>query len=79
MVIFLDTLGHTVNCKRVQRLMREMGLAGMASDPTPAGHTLSTKSTPTELAAELGTGNPFFRLPTGHPESNLYDKRDRID
>jgi len=33
MVVFLDTLGHTVNRKRVQRLMREMGLAGMAPGP----------------------------------------------
>ena len=33
MVIFLNTLGHSVNRKRVQRLMREMGLAGMAPGP----------------------------------------------
>ena len=33
MVIFLNTLGYTVNRKRVQRLMREMGLAGMAPGP----------------------------------------------
>lgn len=30
MVVFLKTAGHTVNRKRVQSLMREMGLAGMA-------------------------------------------------
>ena len=30
MVIFLEGKGHTVNRKRVQRLMRRMGLAGMA-------------------------------------------------
>ena len=33
MVIFLKTVGHTVNRKRVQRLMRAMGLAGMAPGP----------------------------------------------
>ena len=33
MVIYLDTAGHSVNRKRVQRLMRQMGLAGMAPGP----------------------------------------------
>jgi len=33
MVVFLLTVGHTVNRKRVQRLMRRMGLAGMAPGP----------------------------------------------
>ena len=33
MVVFLQTLGHIVNRKRVQRLMRLMGLAGMAPGP----------------------------------------------
>jgi len=33
MVIFLKTAGHTVNRKRVQRLMRAMGLSGMSPDP----------------------------------------------
>ena len=33
MVIFLDTAGHVVNRKRVQRLMRRRGLAGMAPGP----------------------------------------------
>jgi len=33
MVVFLSTVGHLVNRKRVQRLMREMGLAGMAPGP----------------------------------------------
>ena len=35
MVVFLKRQGHDVNRKRVQRLMRMMGLAGMA----PAPHT----------------------------------------
>jgi len=47
MVVFLKTTGHTVNRKRVQGLMREMGLAGMAPGPTPAVRTLSTRSIPT--------------------------------
>ena len=33
MVVFLKTAGHSVNRKRVQRLMRQMGLAGMAPGP----------------------------------------------
>jgi putative transposase len=33
MVLFLKAQGHTVNRKRVQRLMRLMGLAGMAPGP----------------------------------------------
>ena len=33
MVVYLKSLGHCINRKRVQRLMREMGLAGMAPGP----------------------------------------------
>jgi putative transposase len=33
MVVFLKKAGHIVNRKRVQRLMREMGLIGMAPGP----------------------------------------------
>ncbi len=33
MVVYLITVGHTVNRKRVQRLMRQMGRAGMAPGP----------------------------------------------
>ena len=33
MVVFLERVGHSVNRKRVQRLMRLMGLAGMAPGP----------------------------------------------
>lgn len=33
MVVFLKAVGHIVNRKRVQRLMREMGLVGMAPGP----------------------------------------------
>ncbi len=33
MVVFLKESGHIVNRKRVQRLMRQMGLAGMAPGP----------------------------------------------
>ena len=33
MVVFLKTTGHTVNRKRVQDLMRGMGVAGMAPGP----------------------------------------------
>lgn len=37
MVVFLCGLGHVVSRKRVQRLMREMGLAGMAPGPATSG------------------------------------------
>ena len=33
MVVFFEEAGYTVNRKRVQRLMRQMGLAGMAPGP----------------------------------------------
>ncbi len=33
MVVFLKTMGHTLNRKRGQRLMQQMGLAGMAPGP----------------------------------------------
>lgn len=33
MVVYLTKVGHLVNRKRVQRLMRQMGLAGMAPGP----------------------------------------------
>lgn len=33
MAVFLKTVGHSVNRKRVQRLMRQIGLAGMAPGP----------------------------------------------
>ena len=33
MVVFLRTVSHVVNRKRVQRMMRSMGLAGMAPGP----------------------------------------------
>lgn len=33
MKVFLRTMGYTVNRKRIQRLMRKMGLAGMAPGP----------------------------------------------
>lgn len=42
MVVFLERAGHTVNRKRVQRLMRQLGLSGMAPGPKTsrphAGH-----------------------------------------
>jgi len=34
MVVFLKAQGHLINRKRVQRLMRQLGLAGMAPGPT---------------------------------------------
>ncbi len=37
MVIFLGVAGHSVNRKRVQRLMRQIGLVGMAPGPNTSG------------------------------------------
>ena len=37
MVVHLSKCGHSVNRKRVQRLMRAMGLAGMAPGPNTSG------------------------------------------
>ena len=34
MVVYLGRCGHCVNRKRAQRLMRTLGLAGMAPGPT---------------------------------------------
>ena len=53
MVIFLEKVGHTVNRKRVQRLMRLMGLPGLApgpntSRPRPAYSTQYSYSTKCE-------------------------------
>ena len=33
MVVYLQSLGHDINRKRVQRLMRMLGLSGMAPGP----------------------------------------------
>ncbi len=46
MVVFLTTVGHSVNRKRVQRLMREMGLAGMAPGPNTSRPHLEHKIYP---------------------------------
>ena len=44
MVVFPRLTGHVVNRKRVQRLMRSMGLAGMAPEPNTSKAHLSTRS-----------------------------------
>ena len=44
MVVELRKEGHEVNRKRVQRLMRDMGLAAMARARTPVGRTRYTRS-----------------------------------
>ncbi len=46
MVRFLITVGHVVNRKRVQRMMREMGLAGMAPGPNTSKPHLEHKIYP---------------------------------
>jgi putative transposase len=51
MTVFLRGRGHRVNRKRVQRLMREMGLAGMAPGPSTSKPHPRTRSIPTCCAA----------------------------
>lgn len=46
MVVFLKRIGHTVNRKRVQRLMRQMGLAGMAPGPNTSRPSPEHKAYP---------------------------------
>ena len=49
MVVYLKEQGPVVNRKRVQRLMRVLGLAGMAPGPNTSRPARSTRSTPTPL------------------------------
>ena len=46
MVVCLRRLGHVVNCKQVQRLMRTMRLAGMAPGPNTSGKHPQHKAYP---------------------------------
>ena len=56
MVVYLHRLGHTVNRKRMQRLMRTMGLAGMAPGPnTSSKHP--QHQVYLSLPRERGAGN----------------------
>ena len=52
---WLATQGHPVNRKRVQRLMRRMGLMASISGPTPARRRPSTPST---RVSRAGTNRP---------------------
>ena len=72
MAIFLKKAGLRVNRKRVQRLMRQLGLAGMAPVQTPADRIQSTRPIPTCCAAlpwfdriRSGTDITYIRLPRG--------------
>ncbi len=57
MVVFLGKAGHPVNRKRVQRLMREMGLVGMAPGPNT-----SRKHPEHKVYPYLLRGLPIVRL-----------------
>jgi putative transposase len=56
MAVFLKGRGHRVNRKRVQLLMREMGLAGMAPVRPRASRSRSTRHIPTCCAAWRSRG-----------------------
>jgi putative transposase len=53
MVVFLNKIGHSVNRKRVQRLMRQMGLAGMAPGPNSSRPHIEHKVYPYLLRGVL--------------------------
>ena len=59
MALFLESRGHTVNRKRVQRLMRSMGLAAMA--PGPNTSRLSTHPAH-KIYPYLLRGGPITRV-----------------
>ena len=73
MVIFLGRAGHTVNRKRVQRLMRLMGLAGMAPGPNTSRRHPAHKVYPYLLRGVAvvrpnqvwSTDITYLRLPRG--------------
>jgi hypothetical protein len=51
MVVHLRELGHVVNRKRVQRLMRTLGLAGMAPGPATSCSELQSSDGGTAIIA----------------------------
>jgi len=65
MVVYLGQLGHRVNRKRVQRLMRVLGLAGMAPGPDTSRPHPQHKVYPylARVAWRL-TGRTMFGVPT---------------
>ena len=73
MVVFLGKAGHTVNRKRVQRLMRLMGLAGMAPGPNTSRRHPAHKVYPYLLRGVAvlrpnhvwSTDITYIRLPRG--------------
>ncbi|WP_353849886.1 DDE-type integrase/transposase/recombinase [Accumulibacter sp.] len=73
MVVFLGKAGHTVNRKRVQRLMRLMGLAGMAPGPNTSRRHPTHKVYPYLLRGVAvvrpnhvwSTDITYIRLPRG--------------
>ncbi len=73
MVVFLANAGHTVNRKRVQRLMRLMGLSGMAPGPNTSRRQSEHKVYPYLLRGVAvvrpnqvwSTDITYIRLPRG--------------
>ena len=65
MVVYLGRCGHCVNRKRAQRLMRTLGLAGMAPGPnTSRAHPQHQGSTRTCCAAWPSSNPTKFGAPT---------------
>ena len=58
MVVFLKAAGYGINRKRVQRLMRQMGLAGMAPGPNTSRphpeHRIITVERPVKIVSHEG-------------------------
>ena len=73
MVVFLKAAGHQVNRKRVRRLMRQMGLAGMAPGPNTSRphpehkvHPYRLRGVPVVRPNQVwSTDITYIRLPRG--------------
>ena len=65
MVVYLGKCGHSVNRKRVQRLMRSLGLAGRAPGPNTSRAHPPAQGLPV-LAAWRGCGQAQSGVEHGH-------------
>ncbi|GHT86940.1 hypothetical protein AGMMS49960_06910 [Betaproteobacteria bacterium] len=74
-VVFLKALGHLVNRKRIQRLMRQMGLAGMAPKPDSSRPHPTHKVHATMGELMVGLSEYFVFYNTERPHQALRQQR----